>query len=517
MVERIIYFSSKEILMKIVKANKIIIFGGGTSGWLTAAYLTKNLQFPCEITLIESTEIGPIGVGEGTQPATARFLYDCGIDPKTWMKPSNAVFKLGVEFVGWTDKNFFVDNDFIENTQIGPNLFAPDYFIGKEKEKYFDWLPAYQLAKENKSPKLAGMDTNYAQTGDRQFGAVHFSAFDIVASLKEIIGDKIKYFDTKIVKVETDNDGISALIDESGRSHTASLYIDCSGFSSVLLEKNLGVEFLPVTDILPCDRAVAIPTQYTDPVAECRPMTTATAMTAGWRWTIPIFTRVGNGYVYSSKYLTPEEAEQELRQAIGEHTAEARHLTMKCGIHKVIAYKNVCAAGLAAGFVEPLEATGITFTTKAVELLTAILNQNQGIWSNAGKNALNDTYSRSFWEIVAFVWAHYHFSKKTDTDFWRTIHRQSPDTIPQIVLDIVAQYAPNLSRKFFLNPDSNFHVGHWFQVLHAAGVYDQKEEFLKDDVMKYAEYFIKNNTYRVEQIKEYFPNHYEFLKEWYGD
>jgi tryptophan halogenase len=117
--------------MKINKVKNIIIFGGGTSGWLTAAYITKNLKFPCNVMLIESTEIGPIGVGEGTQPATAKFLYDCGIDPLIWMKPSQASFKLGVEFVGWTDKDYFVDNDFIENTVIAPDLFTIDYFMGK--------------------------------------------------------------------------------------------------------------------------------------------------------------------------------------------------------------------------------------------------------------------------------------------------------------------------------------------------------------------------------------------------
>lgn len=517
MVERFIHNRFKEIKMKITKANRITIFGGGTSGWLTAAYLVKNLKFPCEITLIESTELGPIGVGEGTQPATARFLFDCGISPKTWMKPSNAVFKLGVEFVGWTEENFFVDNDFIENTQIGPDLYAPDYFIGKTRKEYFDWLPAYQLAKENKSPKLAGMDTNYALTGDRQFGAVHFSAYDILESLKTIIGDKIKYFDTKIVDITMDDYGINELIDQEGRKHTADLFIDCTGFASILLEKKLGIDFISVNDILPCDRAVAIPTKYKDPIKECRPLTTATAMNAGWRWTIPIYTRIGNGYVYSSKYITPEEAEQELRESLNEFEAPAKHLTMKCGIHSMVAHKNVCAAGLSAGFVEPLEATGITFTTKAVEILTQLLNQHQGIWNSSSIKTFNNVYQRTYWEIVSFVWAHYHFSKKSDTEFWRSIHRQPPSDIPEVVLDVVGQFAPSLTRKFFLHPDSNFHVGHWFQVLNATGVYENSEKVLDGEKELYAKYFIENQTFRVEKIKEYFPNHYEFLKKWYNE
>ena len=502
--------------MSMIRATRITVFGGGTSGWLAAAYLTRNLTYPHEITLIESTAIGPIGVGEGTQPATARYLYDCGLQPKDWMKPSQAAFKLGVEFDGWTDEKYFVDNDFIENTIIGPNLYTPDYFISKSKQEYFDWLPAYQMARANKSPKLAGLDTNYALTGTRQFGAVHFSAFDIVKSIKDLIGNQIQYFDTKVVKIETDQSGIKALMDEEGRTHTADLFIDCSGFGSVLLEKHLKVDFMSIEDILPCDKAVALPTQYSDPQKECHPFTRSTAMTAGWRWTIPIFSRIGNGYVYSSKFISPEDAEKELREAVGEFDAKSNHLDMKCGIHKVVAHKNVCAAGLSAGFVEPLEATGITFTTKAIEMLTMILNQSNGMWHQTGRNKFNEVYDRMFWEIVAFVWAHYHFSTKKDTQFWKKMHSQSPDVIPQKVKDIVARFVPNLHRDFFIHPESSFHVGHWFSVLHAGDVYKDHPEYLGGDLLKYAEYFLKNNTSRVKFVGEMFPNHYDFLKDWYG-
>ena len=503
--------------MNIIKANNITIFGGGTSGWLAAVYLVNNIKFPCTITLIESTKIGPIGVGEGTQPATARYLYDAGLSPKQWMKPSNAAFKLGVEFVGWADKNFFVDNDFIENTQIGPDFYTSDFFVNKSVDEYLDWLPAYQLSKHNKSPKLAGLDTNFGLSGDRQFGAVHFAAFDIVETLRNIVGNKIKYFDTEIVKVNANNNGIESLLDKDGNLHRADLFIDCTGFSSILLEKNLGVDFISVNDILPCDSAVAMPTKYKNPETECHPYTKSTTMNAGWRWTIPIFSRIGNGYVYSSKYITPEEAEKELRDSIGEYEATANHLKMKCGIHEKIAFKNVVAAGLSAGFVEPLEATGITFTTKAIEILTGLLNQSQGIWHTQNKNIINEVYTRSFWEIVAFIWAHYYFSNRKDTEFWKDIHAQRNEDVPQHVLNVVGRFVPSPSREFYLYPESVFHVGHWFQVLHPAGVYKNHPAILTDEQKKYAEYFIKNNKFRVEQVIEMFPNHYQFLKNWYNN
>jgi tryptophan halogenase len=502
--------------MKFNKVKKIIIFGGGTSGWLTAAYLTNNLQFPCEVTLIESTDLGPIGVGEGTQPATARFMHDCGIDPKTWMKPSNASFKLGVEFDGWTDDKYFVENDFIENTIIAPDLYTVDYFLGKTKKEFFDWLPAYRLAKENKSPKLAGMDTNYAQTGYRQFGAVHFAAYDIVKAIKEIVIQRITYVNTKITDITTDENGIVELKNENGDAFSADLYLDCSGFASILLEKKLGVEFTSITDILPCDKAVVLQTQYTDPEKECFPYTKATAMTSGWMFTIPIFTRTGNGYVYSSKHISKEDAEKELRERTGEFSAPAKHLDMKCGIHNVVAYKNVCAVGLSAGFVEPLEATGITFTTKAVEMIAMSLNATQGIWNQVCRNEINFVYDSSFWEIVAFVWAHYHFSTKNDTPFWSEIHKQQPDAIPDKVKDIIEKFVPSPHRKFFVTPNSSFHVGHWFSVLQAGDVYKNHRPAIAGDVEKYAEYFIKNQSSRVDLVLDMFPNHYAFLKEWYS-
>lgn len=502
--------------MTFNKVRQLIIFGGGTSGWLTAAYLVRNLKFPCEIMLIESEALGPLGVGEGTQPATARFMHDCGIDPKTWMKPSNASFKLGVEFVGWNDEPYFVDNDFIENTIIAPKLFTTSYFVNKDKSEFIDWLPAYRLAKANKSPKLAGMDTNYAQQGNRNFGAVHFAAFDIVKTIKEIIGNKIVHVNTKIATVDTDENGITALIDEAGNKYSADLYLDCSGFSSVLLEKNLGVEFTSVSDMLPCNRAVVVPTQYKNPQEECFPYTKATAMDSGWMFTIPNFKRTGNGYVYSDKYITPEEAEAALRKITGEYEAKANHLTMKCGIHNVVAHKNVCAIGLAAGFVEPLEATGITFTTAAVELITQGLNRTGGIWNSPLKQDINRMYDTMFWEIVAFVWIHYHYCTKDDTPFWKDIRNQTLDSVPEKVKYYIDKFIPSPNTDFVHHSTSSFHVGHWFSVLNAGGVYKDHRPIIFGDVEKYAEYFIKNQSHRVELIKEMFPNHYDFLKDWYG-
>ena len=197
------------------------------------------------------------------------------------------------------------------------------------------------------------------------YGAVHFSAYDIILTIKNMIMEKITYIDTEITKVESDVDGISKLIGNK-QEYTADLYLDCSGFSSLLLEEALGSQFLSYNNWLLCDNAVTLPTKYNDPRIECHPYTISTTMKAGWRWTIPTYNKIGNGYVYSSKFIDRDQAEKELREALDDFETPVSHVKMKCGTHEEVAVKNVCGIGLSAVFIEPLEATGITFTTAMV-------------------------------------------------------------------------------------------------------------------------------------------------------
>lgn len=501
------------------KAFKITIFGGGTSGWLTAAYMSKNLDFPNEITLIESKKVGPIGVGEGTQPATARFLYDAGLNPKDWMRPSSATFKYGVLLDGWNKKPYFVDNDFVSNTVMAPDFYTHDYFGHKPADEFRDWLPSYRLSMANKSPKLAGYDHVVSQDKFKEFGAVHFSAQEICGVIHNLIKNRIRYFDTKIVEVKKNAKGIMGLIDEEGRVHSADLFIDCSGFEARLISKSLNVPFMDVSSILPCDRAVAMPTQYQNPKTQCHPYTRSTTMKAGWRWTIPIFNRIGNGYVYSSKFLSEQEAETELRAAIGEKKATALHLKMRCGAHEKVAVKNVVAVGLAGGFVEPLEATGITFTTMIVENLVSLLNGAGGKWMPDRQRILNKLANNMFLETTAFVWAHYFFSSRNDTPFWKAIRKQRLEAAPDYVREIVGLFYPKLHRDFFVSDrTSSFHTGHWFSMIQANGAFNPKDfRPLKKDEKKYAEYFTQLKSAEVDAAIATFPNHFEFLKGWYAE
>lgn len=490
--------------------NKIVILGGGTSGWLAAAYLVNNLNFKSEIVLVEDSKAGPIGVGEGTQPATASFLYECGIPPENWMKASKAAFKYGVELSGWNSQDYFVDNDTFINHLVTGNIFSTHYFADKPHKEYSKWHPAYRLAKANKSPKFSYKFDFNNTIPESSYGAVHFSALDIVQVIKEQILDKITYIDTTIVRIEKCENSIKYLEDKDGYKIYADLFLDCTGFKSILLEETLNEPFESYTDILPCDSAVAIQTQYKDPYVECHPYTKATAMSSGWRWTIPIYSRIGNGYVYSSKFCSKEEAEVELRNSINDYSSKAVHLKMKCGKHANIFKSNVCAVGLSAAFVEPLEATGITFTTAVIKNLVKILNISNGLINEGVRSAINSGFSLMVDEIVSFIIAHYYFSTKSDTPFWEHIRQMS---YPKKYLDIFKEieYSKNILRK----PNSMFNSMQWFQMYHVDNQIN--EPILSNEEAEYAEFILNSTSLKVDLALSKLDNHYNYLRKWYNE
>jgi tryptophan halogenase len=432
-----------------------------------------------------------------------------------WMKDSDASFKLGVELVGWNQDPYFVDNDSSDNCVVAENLYTPEYFANKPYKEFSKWHPAYNLAKANKSLKIKDhLDLNF-QMGPQGYGAVHFNAYKIIDTVKKLIIDKITYVDTKIENIGKDIHGITKLVGNDGVEYKADLYLDCTGFQSLLIGKTLETPFQSYSEWLPNDRAVVIPTQYTDPQQECFPYTRATAMNSGWMFTIPNFKRIGNGYVYSSKFISDEGAEKELREKIGEFEAPARLIKMRCGFQKAIAVKNACAIGLSAGFVEPLEATGITFTTKIVEALTNGLNHHSGIWNRNVIDAFNGAYTNMVVEIVGFVWAHYHFCTKNDTPYWQEIRSQKIEDTPPVARQILDKFLPIPQRFILPSPTAMFNIVQWFSMLKAGGAYDNVKPYITDKQRAYAEYFIESNNSRLALAEKTFPNHYEYLRNWY--
>jgi tryptophan halogenase len=353
---------------------------------------------------------------------------------------------------------------------LSHDLYTSDYFMNKSNAELNAWHPAYRLAKANKSPKWAEHHDANLGSGPASYGAVHFNALGIVEAVKRLIGDRITYVDTHIDQITQNANGIHELIDNDGVKYTADLFIDCTGFASVLIEKTLKSPWTDYSPYLPVDRAVVIQTQYTDPVTQCHPYTKATTMKAGWRFTIPIKTRIGNGYIYSSKHISDTDAEQELRESLDEWEAPARVIRLKSGTHKEIARKNVVAVGLAAGFIEPLEATAITFTTHAVRIMTDLLNDNLMLWNDRSRNTINQVFGDMVNEIMAFVWCHYHFSTRNDTPFWQDIRQQTVQDLPPEAQAFLKYFLPKPGKFIYVGPGSMFNVFQWFRVIQMQSV-----------------------------------------------
>jgi tryptophan halogenase len=250
---------------------------------------------------------------------------------------------------------------------------------------------------------------------------------------------------------------------------------------------------------------------------ECHPYTKATTMDAGWRFTIPIQTRIGNGYIYSSKYITDEEAEKELRTSLNEWNSTARVIKLKSGTHKEIARKNVIAVGLSAGFIEPLEATAITFTTTAVSAICDLLNDNLMLWNDRCRSGINWMFSEMVNEIMAFVWCHYHYSTRNDTQFWQDIRKQSVEDLPEDAKKFLKHFLPKPGKFIYVGQGSMFNIFQWFRVIHAGGGYKGQPNSLTEDERGYCEYALDSITARVKLAKERFMNHYKYLEKWYAN
>jgi hypothetical protein len=261
--------------------------------------------------------------------------------------------------------------------------------------------------------------------------------------------------------------------------------------------------------------AIAFPTGDTE---NYNMWTIARGMDAGWLFRIPVWGRHGNGYIYDSNYIDADGAKQEVEKMYGHEIEIGKQISFDPGALDRVWINNCCAIGLSASFVEPLEATGITFTTGIVQGLTAALNYHNGIWNNNGKNAMNNMYTTTVVEIIAFVWAHYHFSSKDDTPFWKEIRNQKLEDAPIFIQEILSKIIPTLHRDFYMDNTSSFHTGHWFSILHANNLYKPEDTFkITGDQLKYAEYYIKTKTYEIDQVIDIFENHYEYLYRWYNE
>ena len=444
----------------------IVIVGGGTAGWMTAAALSKLLNDSYRIRLVESDEIGIIGVGEATIPHIATFNHILGIDEDEFLRETKGTFKLGIEFVNWGAIGDRYIHGFGKVGQELAGLPFHHFWLRMLREGKVSSLGAYSIN------TAAPLQAKFMRTRSDMPGsplseivyAFHFDASLYARYLRGYAEQRgVVRTEGKIVRVQQrEPDGfIDSVVLESGESIGGDLFIDCSGIRALLIEQTLKTGYEDWTHWLPCDRAIAVPCASVEPLL---PITRSTARSAGWQWRIPLQHRIGNGHVYSSKFMGDDEATAILLDNLdGEPLAPPRTIRYVPGRRKKVWNRNCLAVGLAAGFFEPIESTNIHLIQTAILRLMTMFPR---IGFNAADIAEVNAQAKFEYEAIRdFIILHYKATERDDSEFWNYCRTMSiPDTL-QHKLDL---YEGNA--RIFRVGNELFGEPSWLQVMHGQRV-----------------------------------------------
>ncbi|MHB8536158.1 MAG: tryptophan halogenase family protein [Sulfuricaulis sp.] len=464
------------------RIEKIVIVGGGTAGWMSAAFLSKALP-NVKITLVESSDIPTIGVGEATIATFTGFTSFLNMKESEWMPVCNGSYKYAIRFNDWYAKGQHYWHPFEALAYARSQLHLGQHWYRKflsgprtdRQSFYKDCFLSVGLCEENKilkSPASEGNVHTYTLAAGgtsvelRVPYAYHFDAGLFGEFLKIKIGKPngvIQIIDD-VTNVNRDEHGfIKSLDTKGGITLEGDLFVDCTGFRALLIDKTLGEPFDSYSDTLFVDRAIALRVPFNDVRMEMHPYTTTTALSAGWVWNIPVTKRVGTGYVYCSRFLEPGAAEAEFRRHVGEERTkglETRHINIsKVGKYRNTWVKNCVAIGLSSGFLEPLESTSLHFVFVGVaKLAEAIL---EGHFNNAVVASYNRFITQMMEEARDFIAIHYVLTTREDTPFWRAVKYDTK--IP----DSLADYLMKCKQAFPNGPANNilFKESSWMCIL----------------------------------------------------
>jgi tryptophan halogenase len=398
--------------------NDIIIVGGGSAGWMTAATLIK--QFPEKnISLIESPNISTVGVGESTIGGIRLWSNWLGIDDKQFLKFTDGSYKLSIKFTDFYKKgesfHYPFGSPYTENNRATLNdwWFKKLFYDKTPNSDYAECIyPQMALVSQN---KCFYNENNIIPFNFKRNTAFHFDATKFGLWLKEqyCLPKGVKHIKEEIFSIEQDDDGIKSL----NNKYKADLYIDCTGFKSLLLGQTLKEPFESYENLLPNNSAWATRIPYKDKEKELVGYTNCTAIENGWVWNIPLWSRIGTGYVYSDKFVNDDDALKEFQKHLGTKELDFKKIKMRVGIHNRLWVKNVVSIGLSAGFIEPLESNGLFSVHEFLMILLRNMKREKvSQWDKDNFTYQSKLLFRNFAEFVAI---HYALSHRNDTEYWK--------------------------------------------------------------------------------------------------
>ena len=453
------------------KIKSVCIVGGGSSGWMTAA--TFATQFPkMDVTIIESPDFPIMGVGESTLGGIKHWTSLIGLEDKDFLTETDGSYKLSIKFTDWLGKNtggfHYPFGEFQRPVeQVGQNDW---WFVKGNKSGIFDGnayarchYPIAAVAENNRiSDDSTGKTPGFSFVSDVAF---HFdaTAFGQYLKNKICLPKGVKLVNSTVEEVNTNDDGVESLILADKQKLTADLYIDCTGFKSLLIGEALGVKFNSIDNLIPNNKAWATHIPYTDKNKQLQPFTNCTALNNGWAWNIPLWSRIGAGYAYSDKHISDDEALEEFKNYIRTNyekipvdDLEYKPITMRNGIHEKTWEKNVVAIGLSSGFIEPLESTGLMTTYEW--LLSLIYTLRKGFVNQWDRDSFNYALKNIYYGHANFVGMHYALSPRNDTPYWQDVtERVRIDPTVNNSLNYETDMGENLELLYYATSAYKFH------------------------------------------------------------
>lgn len=488
--------------------NRVVVVGGGTAGWNAAALLVRTLGNVISVTLVESDDIGIVGVGEATIPPIINFNNALGIKESDFLKATQGSIKLGIQFENWGQVGDSYMHAFGNVGKDFAFCSFHNYWLRSQQEgissNFWDFSLNYQTAKRNKFAKLSQLPgtelpgLSYAYHFDAGLYAKYLRGFCEERGVRRVEGI------INQVRRHSETGFIEAVVLESGEVVEGDLFLDCSGFRGLLIEQALETGYEEWGHWLPCDKAMAVPTVLTD---EIRPYTRSIAHRAGWQWNIPLQHRTGNGHVYCSQYVSDDEAREILLNHLeGEPLAEPRNIPFKTGRRKKQWNKNCVSLGLASGFLEPLESTSIHLIQAGLRRLIQHF-PHKGI-----KQAEVDEFNRQsqieFEHIRDFIILHYKVNQRSDSQFWIDC-RNMP--IPDSLAHRIELFKS--SGKVFKEGDELFHEIAWQQVMIGQNVIpDDYHPLAHNITTEQLQGLLNDFKTLVDSAAEKLPSHDQFLK-----